>query len=113
MNAWEQAELYGGFRVMHEKFCLVLEFPEFIRVNKLNRPHCETGPSHRCKHGFEIYHLDGIQVPKWLVMTDAGKIDPKLALKEKNVDIQREIIRKVGAERMLKACNAKTTGHFY
>jgi len=30
-----------------------------------------------------------------------------LALKEKNADVQREIIRKIGAERLLKACNAK------
>ena len=111
-DAWEQAGIHGGFRVMHEKFCLVSEFPEFIKINKLNRPHCEIGPSHRWKDGFEIYHLNGIRVPKWLVMTDAGKIDPKLALTEKNVDIQREIIRKVGAERMLKACDAKTLDTF-
>ena len=45
-------------------------------------------------------------------MTDSGKIDPKLALMEKNVDIQREIIRKVGAERMLKACDAKVLDTF-
>ena len=111
-DAWERAAKYGGFRVLHEKFCLVSEFPEVLKVDTNRRPHCETGPSHRWKDGFEIYHLNGILVPKWLVMTDAGKIDPKLALTEKNVDVQREIIRKVGAERMLKACNAKTLDAF-
>lgn len=45
-------------------------------------------------------------------MTDAGKIDPMLALNEKNVDVQREIIRKIGAERMLKAVGAKTVDTF-
>jgi len=118
LKCWEnfepyrQASIYGGFRVMHEKFCIVSEFPEILKVNANNRPHCETGPSHRWKDGFEIYHLNGIRVPKWLVMTDAGKIDPKLALTEKNVDVQREIIRKVGAERILKATNAKCLNIF-
>ncbi len=109
---WEDAAKYGGFRVMHKKFCIVSEFPEIL-IRPINgRLHCETGPTHRWKDGFEIYHLNGIRVPKWLVMTDSGKIDPKLALTEKNVDVQREIIRKVGAERMLKACNAETLDIF-
>ena len=65
--------------------------------------------------------LNGIRVPKWLAMTPAEKLDPALALKETNADVQREIIRKIGAERMLKHCDAKTldtwidpkTGHTY
>lgn len=111
-KAWEECGKLGGFRVMHKDFCLVSEFPETLKVDKNNRPHCDTGPSHRWRDGFEIYHLNGIRVPKWLVMTDAGKISAELALTEKNVDIQREIIRKVGAERMLKACNARTLDVF-
>ena len=111
-QAWEDAAKYGGFRVMHQEFCLVSDFPEVLKVNSQNRPHCENGPSHRWRDGFEIYHLNGIRVPKWLVMTDAGKIDPQLALTEKNVDVQREIIRKIGAERMLKATNAKVLDVF-
>ena len=45
-------------------------------------------------------------------MTDAGRIDPRLALEEKNVDVQREIIRKVGIERMLKVSNAELIDTF-
>ncbi len=111
-KAWEDAATYGGFRVMHEKFCIVSDFPEVLKTDSRGRAHCATGPSHRWRDGFEIYHLNGIRVPKWLVMTDAGKIDPMLALNEKNVDVQREIIRKIGAERMLKAVGAKTVDTF-
>src|SRR5690606_25305506 len=42
---WEQAAIHGGFRVMHEEFCMVSDFPEAIRVDGRNLPHCETGPS--------------------------------------------------------------------
>lgn len=74
--------------------------------------HNEKGPVIEYQDGFKVYCLNNIRVPESLVMTDAGKIDPKSALTEKNVDIQREIIRKVGAERMLKACDAKTLDTF-
>ena len=111
-QAWEDCGKLGGFRVMHEDFCIVSDFPEILKVNANNQSHCENGPSHRWADGWEFYHLNGVKVPKWLVMTDAGQIDPQLALTEKNVDIQREIIRKVGAERILKACNAKTLDIF-
>ncbi len=69
--------------------------------------HSEKEPAISFKDGYSIWCLNGINVPRWLVDTPAEKIDPKLALEEKNVDIQREIIRKIGAERMLKKTNAK------
>lgn len=113
-SAWEDAAKLGGFRVMHEEFCIVSDFPDEIHVDKEhgNRPHCTTGPSHRWSDGFEIYHLNGVRVPKWVVMTDAGKITPEQALNEKNVDVQREIIRKMGVERLLKASKADVVDVF-
>jgi hypothetical protein len=38
--------------------------------------------------------------PEW-VLTPAERIDPDLALRETNADRRRELIRKVGIERML------------
>lgn len=110
LKCWEKFEHYrqcsleGGFRIMHEEFCVVSDFPEYISRTL----HRTDGPTHRWRDGFEIYHLNSIMVPKWLVMTPSEKIDPQLALSEKNADVQREIIRKVGYERMLKVCNAVT-----
>ena len=40
-------------------------------------------------------------MPKSLVETPAEKISPVRVLQEKNVDIRRELIRKIGMERML------------
>ena len=75
------------------------------------RLHSNNSPAYECDLE-DLFFLNGVLVPEWLVMTDAGKIDPEKALTEKNVDVQREIIRKIGAERMLKACNAKTLDVF-
>ena len=67
---WEQAAIHGGFRVMHEKFCIVSDFPEILKVDDQNRPHCEDGPSHRWRDGWELYHWHGTVVPKeWILDT--------------------------------------------
>ena len=74
--------------------------------------HNDNGLAVRYSDNYGLYCLNGIKVPQWLVETPTEKIDPALALKEENADVQREIIRKVGAERMLKSCNAKTLDEF-
>ena len=78
-QAWEDCAKEGGFRVMHDKFCIVCDFPEKIQTDVNGRPHCTTGSSHRWRDGFELYYLNGIKVPKWLVMTPSDEIDVKLA----------------------------------
>ena len=63
-EAWERCAKLGGFRYMHEEFCIVSDFPDFIHVDEQKRPHCDFGPSHRWADGFEIYHLDGVRFEK-------------------------------------------------
>ena len=98
----------GGWYLPHENICWISERPKTLNRNIRGQLHCENGPAMEYPDGWCIWSLNGVLVPSWLVTTDAGKIDPMTALTEKNVDIQREIIRKVGAERVLKAANAKT-----
>ena len=98
---WEQAAIHGGFRVMHEEFCLVSDFPEVLRVDDQNRPHCETGPSHRWRDGWALYHLWGIKVPaEWIENRDT--IDPSEILKSPNVEQRAVGMRFLGA-RMISA----------
>ena len=107
-QAWEDCAKYGGFRVIHEKFCLVSDFPcEPIKINSNNLPHCETGSTHKWSDGFEIYHLNGIRVPKELVVTPREKLDAKIILKETNAEVRREIVRKIGIEKVVKDLGAK------
>jgi hypothetical protein len=64
---WEDAAIHGGFRIMHEEFCIVSDFPEFIHIDEQNRAHCETGPSHRWRDGWSIYTWHGVAVPaRWI-----------------------------------------------
>ncbi|MBV8859863.1 MAG: hypothetical protein JOZ02_23230 [Acidobacteria bacterium] len=70
--------------------------------------HSEDGPavswpgSDQC-----YYHLNGIHVPEEVAMTPADRLDPRLMLFEPNAEVRREIIRKVGIERVCEALGAR------
>jgi len=65
---WEQAAIFGGYRLMLPDLCIVSDFPDRICVDRQWRPHCDSGPSHRWSDGWELWHLDGIQVDEQLVL---------------------------------------------
>jgi hypothetical protein len=97
---WEQAAIHGGFRVMHEEFCLVSDFPETILKDEENRPHCETGPSHRWRDGWSLYHWHGVKVPAhWI--ENRATLDPAEVLKASNVEQRAAGAAIVGWAKML------------
>lgn len=96
---WEDAARHGGFRVMHPDFCMVSDFPEFIRVDEQNRPHCDSGPSHRWRDGFSPYHWHGVSVPaEWVENRDT--IDPSVVLACPDTDKRAAGIALIGYDRM-------------
>jgi hypothetical protein len=90
-----------------QEFCCVSEKPITIKM-KNGRLHNETGPTVEYEGGLlKVYSLNGIKVPKEIVMTPADQLDPKIILTEKNVEIRREIVRKIGIKRIYLALGAK------
>jgi hypothetical protein len=106
-ESWERAAINGGFRVMHEDFCMVSDFPEFIKVDEQNRPHCETGPSHRWRDGWSLYHWHGVAIPSgWI--EDRASLSPQIALTWENIEQRRCACEILGWSAILAALNAKT-----
>ena len=104
---WEQAAIHGGFRVMHEEFCLVSDFPEIIKVDAENRPHCENGPSHRWRDGWSLYHWHGVKIPaEWV--EDKASLSAKTALTWGDIEQRRAACEIVGWEKILRELNART-----
>ena len=66
-QAWEDCAVHGGFRVMHEEFCIVSDFPEVLKMDDQNRPHCADGPSHRWRDGWELYYWHGVAVTQQII----------------------------------------------
>lgn len=105
--SWEAAAIHGGFRVMHEEFCIVSDFPEVIRVDNENRPHCENGPSHRWRDGWSLYHWHGVSIPsEWV--EDRSSLTPQIALTWKNIEQRRAACEILGWDAILTALDAKT-----
>ena len=106
-QSWEDCAKHGGFRFMHEKFCIVSDFPEYIKLDDRGRPHCETGQSHRWRDGFSIYSWHGVQVPReWI--EDKPSLKPETALKWSNIEQRRAACEIIGWDRILAELNAKT-----
>jgi hypothetical protein len=80
-------------------FIVVSEKPTNIKMKNMML-HNEKGPSVSYADGFCLYALNGVRVSKELVETSAEKLDPQLVAKETNAEIRREIVRKIGIERI-------------
>lgn len=103
---WEQAAINGGFRWMHEEFCMVSDFPEILKVDDQNRPHSEIGPSHRWRDGWSIYHWHGVRVPAhWI--EDRANLDPREVIQADNVELRAAGAAIVGWPRMLQVLKAR------
>jgi len=71
-----------------------------VRLNG-SQVHSEDGPAVYWAEGEEQYFvINGIHVPQLIVETPASELDPRLILHEKNLDVRREIVRKIGIERI-------------
>jgi hypothetical protein len=104
---WESAAIHGGPRIMHPDFCMISDRPSKLVVDAQNRPHCEDGPFCEWSDGSALYALNGVHVPEWLVMTPAEEIDPQAFARESNVEVRREIVRKIGVERLCEKLGSK------
>jgi len=98
--AWEACSKSGGYRVMHEKFCMVCDRPEILSVDEENRPHSETGPSHRWRDGWELHHWHGVRVPKHWIESPQD-VSPTEILATEDVEKRAAGVAIVGMARML------------
>lgn len=95
---WEEAAVHGGFRVMHEKFCMVCDFPERLLLDRHGRPHCDDGPSHRWRDGWSLYYWHGVRVPPhWIENREA--LDAAEVLAQASIEQQRAGMQIINAAR--------------
>ena len=73
-----------------------------LHKNAQGQLHNPSGLAVKYRDGWGIYRLNGVAVPASIVQTPAELLDPMLVLTESNVEIRREIIRKIGVERLVK-----------
>jgi hypothetical protein len=91
---------------MHEKFCIVSDFPDKLKVDERNRPHCEDGPSHRWRDGWSIYHLRGVVVTRQIVEQPQTLTIEQIRA-EQNAEVRRLMIERRGWPWYLKTISAR------
>lgn len=64
--------------------------------------HNPNGAAILYRDGWGVWALNGRRAPREIIETPADEIDPKWVFKYKNAEIRREIVAKIGIERILK-----------
>ena len=102
---WVTLAEHSGPRYVHERFCIISDFPEILKVDNANRPHSATGPFCRWRDGFALYAWHGIRVPAWIIEhPERVTIDGINA--ETNAEIRRVMIDRFGFDRYLRESGA-------
>jgi hypothetical protein len=81
--------------------------PSEIHRNAEGQLHCETGPAVKFVDGWGVWALNGVRMTQEIVETPASQLDPKLITTTQNAEWRRELVRKIGIERICEALNAK------
>jgi len=69
--------------------------------------HADGKPAILYPDGFSVWCLHGVHVTKQIAETPADKLPVKLVIDEENAEVRKEIIRKIGIERVLAELDAK------
>jgi hypothetical protein len=97
----------------YENICFVSEKPIYLKIKETPQKgifhlHDKNKMAIEFKDGYGLFALNGIIVTKEIVMTPANKLDANLILKERNVEIRREIVRKIGIERVCQQLHTES-----
>ena len=92
----------------NRKFVMVCARPMQIYRNSQGQLHCENDLAIKYPDGWGLWMLNGVKVTENIVTTEANKLDCNLVLKEKNAEVRREIVRKIGIERAINQLGAKS-----
>jgi hypothetical protein len=85
--------------------CIKNSLPTSPIIN--GRLHKDGGAAILYRDGFKEWALNGVRVSQEIAETPAANLDPHLVLKTPNAEVCREIVRKMGIERILKELNSK------
>jgi hypothetical protein len=96
-----------GLMYPFDDVCLISQKPSAIHFNESGVIHCDGGPAIEYADGFSVYILNGVRVKKEYAVTPWDQLDPQSVIKETNAEVRRELVRKIGIERVVKKLGAK------
>ena len=103
-KSWRESSKLGLIYPFDD-VCVISEKPVSI-VRKGNMIHNDNGPAIMYRDGFSVYILNGVRMTKEYVETPWNEIDPITVMKETNAEVRRELVRKIGIERLVDKIGA-------
>jgi hypothetical protein len=107
LTTWLAISKSMGWWSAFEGIVFCCERPEKQIVNSAGVLHCENGPAILCREGWPVWALNGVQMKEDQIMTPSERMDPRIILSEQNVDVRRELLRKIGIERFMQVSQTK------
>jgi hypothetical protein len=90
-----------------DDMCFVCAKPVEIHFNENKVLHNSNGPSIKYRGDFELYHLNGVKVTKEIIKIKPNRITVNMILQEQNVEVRRELLRKLGIDDFIKKLKTK------
>ena len=85
------------------------EKPTAIHLNSDGDLHNFNGAALVYPDGWELFYFNGVSVDEQYALTSSKKFTRDMILKEQNADVRREIVCKLGNERMVEILKPKIT----
>jgi len=89
---------------------ILTERPLVLHRDPRGRLHCETGPAIAYADGFGVWAWHGVRVARDVIETTADAITIGRVLEERNAEVRRVLIERMGHERYLTRAGAKPVG---
>ncbi len=108
-DKWRDFILKSGVfaTILYENVAFVCIRPCKVLRNINGDLHADGEMAIEWRDGYGEYYLNGVSVDEEIVLTPAEKIYPHSVLKTNNAEIRREIVRKIGVERLCEKLGAK------
>ena len=90
----------------YEGICLVCSQPTEQKSDLALRLHCEDGPALSFSDGFQVYAWHGVRVARHIIESP-DEIDARQILRERNLELRRVMMERLGPARFLKEISAK------
>lgn len=105
---WELAQC-ACWCWVYEDLAIVTDFPEEIHFDEQNRLHREDGPALTYSDGFGVWAIHGVRVPEKVVMAPETLTMQEINA-ERNAEVMRVMIERVGAGKYMEEMGAKAVG---
>lgn len=93
--------------LLFRRLAMISRRPKRVRFDGSGRLHADGEAAIEWRDGWKLFYLNGVRVPEEVAVTPSVELDPGVILREGNVEVRREIVRKIGVERLIQKLGGK------